>query len=227
MTLLPAITIEREYGSGGGAVGRRLARTLDIPCYGVDLLEEAAVMAGITPREAYRLEEQSAAPLSRFISGAFQVIPGIDPEADYLYEIQAELIRSRAQARPAVFIGRLAPDALKDSDLDYIRIFITRPFDNRVNQIEKLNNLSPERARAEIKRIDGMREARVKYHSGRRWGDSREYDLTLNSDDLGEDGCIQVIKTYLLLRGKRRKARGIRTVRPSSARTGTKKNEEK
>ncbi|MGI6108247.1 MAG: AAA family ATPase [Eubacteriaceae bacterium] len=214
MTAIPAITIEREYGSGGGAVGRRLAASLAVPYYGKDLMAEAAVQAGISPKEAFKLEEESGGPLARMVSSAFMMIPGVDPEADYLYEIQSELIRERARSGPAVFIGRLAQDALKESGLDYIRVFITRPLEARVNQIEKLENLSPKKAAKLVKEFDQRREARARYYGQRRWGDAREYDLTLNSADLGEDGCIEVIKKYLELRARRRRARGIKTRQP-------------
>lgn len=208
MNPIPAIAIEREYGAGGGEVARRLSQKLNIPIYGKDLLEEAAVLANITPREAYQLEEGFAGKVASFISRAFQMIPGVDPEEDYLYQIQAELIRSRSQARPAVFLGRLAQDALKGTGLDYIRIFITRPKEDRIYQVMKKKGLSAEQAEELIDKVDQNRTRRVLHHADRDWGSSENYDLVLNSEELGIDGCVEVIETFVNTRARRRKARG-------------------
>lgn len=209
MKSVPAITIEREYGAGGGEIGRRLAKKLSVPVYGKDILEEAAALAGITPREAYQLEASESGSLARFIFGAFQLIPGVDAEEDYVHDLQAELIRSRAQAQPAVFVGRLAQDALKDTGLDYIRIFVTRPLEERIYQIEKLKDLPQDKAAQLIHQVDQSRRNRAKHHSGREWGRAQDYDLVINSGELGTDGSVAVIERFLEERDKRRSSRGI------------------
>lgn len=48
------ITIEREYGSGGNEIARRLAEKLGIPCYGREILELVANDQGLTVSEIDR-----------------------------------------------------------------------------------------------------------------------------------------------------------------------------
>ena len=41
------ITIEREYGSGGTKIARRLSEACGVPCYGHEILEAVAKKQGI------------------------------------------------------------------------------------------------------------------------------------------------------------------------------------
>ncbi len=200
------ITVERQFGSSGGSIGRKLAARLDVPYYDRQLINEAAEIAGITPREAYRLEENLSGGLNRIIAGAFKFLPGIDPEADYFNEIQMEVIRRKAACGSSIFIGRTAQDAL--TDLDPLKIYIFRPLSERIHQIQKLENVSAETALELIRNKDKQRAVRVEYFFRRKWGDAAEYDLCLNSGALGEEGCVEVITDFINHYSRRQRARG-------------------
>ena len=51
------ITIEREYGSGGTEIARRLAEDCGIPCYGREILKEVSRKYDIPPERIDRYEE--------------------------------------------------------------------------------------------------------------------------------------------------------------------------
>ena len=55
----PIITIEREYGSGGSVVGKRVAEKLGIPFYNHEILEMAAERLGVPVSKLEGAEESS------------------------------------------------------------------------------------------------------------------------------------------------------------------------
>jgi len=38
------------------------------------------------------------------------------------------------------------------------------------------------------------------YHTGRRWKNPENYDLCLNTESLGLDNCVKLIKEYIRLK---------------------------
>ena len=44
---------------------------------------------------------------------------------------------------------------------------------------------------------DERRKSYHEYYTGQAWGDAKNYDLCLNVTDLGVDGALAVIGTYL------------------------------
>ena len=52
------ITIEREYGSGGTKIGRRLSEVCGIPCYGKEILEAVAKKQGMPVEQINQYEER-------------------------------------------------------------------------------------------------------------------------------------------------------------------------
>ena len=53
------ITIEREYGSGGTKIARRLSEISGVPCYGHEILEAVAKKQGIPVERINQYEEKS------------------------------------------------------------------------------------------------------------------------------------------------------------------------
>ena len=52
-----------------------------------------------------------------------------------------------------------------------------------------------------INKIDKERSAYYKSHTGREWTDIRNYDLCLNTGDIGIDKCVDIICDYLKISG--------------------------
>lgn len=51
------ITVEREFGSGGRELGKRLADALEIPCYDQEIINEVAKQKGLDPAHVERISE--------------------------------------------------------------------------------------------------------------------------------------------------------------------------
>ena len=51
-----------------------------------------------------------------------------------------------------------------------------------------------------IQKTDKSRSDYYRYYTGQEWTDARNYDLCLNSEKLGDDGCVEAIKRYMQVR---------------------------
>ncbi|MEA5074341.1 MAG: cytidylate kinase-like family protein [Eubacterium aggregans] len=207
------ITISRQFGSGGHNIAKRLAKRLEIPFYDEEIIVEAAKESGIDPEMVKALEETPTNSLlyslsSSAIFGGGSFSPVVDlPMTDKVFLAQSEVIRQYAEAGSCVIVGRCGNFVLRD-DPDAVDVFIHRDLEERINQVAKLYDLTQKKAAESVKKVDKQRSGYANYYSDRNWGQADNYDLALNSGLLGEDGCIEVIITFLNRMALRKKARG-------------------
>lgn len=101
------VTIEREYGSGGTRIAKKLAEVCGVPCYGREILETVAKKRGIPEDRIEQYEEKASGSLIYTIFLMSRVQTG---EADMLTEdgkvfLDEQLeIRRLALDGPAVFL---------------------------------------------------------------------------------------------------------------------------
>ncbi len=199
------ITIARENGSGGRAIGEALARHLGIEFYNRDLLRLASDESGISEQLFAKADEEvQHTLLFRVAHDAYkgEVIP---PDSDdfisneNLFRYQARVIRELARNESCVIIGRCADYILKDFD-NVVSLFIHAPLEARVATIMERHSLSDEAARKEIARVDKRRANYYHTFTGTDWRDASHFDLSLNSAEMGLDGCVDLVTRYLQLR---------------------------
>lgn len=206
------ITISRQYGSGGRNIGRKLAKALDIPFYDKDLIYEAAKESGISPDVARDLEERPTnALLYSYSPTSFFSMANYSPEiklplTDLLFLAQADTIRKFADMGSCVIVGRCGNYILRD-DPDTIDLYIHRAFGDRVNQVQKREDIPHREAVDLVKRTDKQRQNYHNHYTDFKWGESDNYDLVLNSGMLGEDGAVEVIEKFVEMYAIRRKSR--------------------
>ena len=58
-------------------------------------------------------------------------------------------------------------------------------------------DLSKDKAIDMIHKTDKKRASYYNYYSSKKWGDSRSYHLTLDSSQLGLQGCSEMILDYM------------------------------
>lgn len=206
------ITISRQFGSGGRNIAKRLAKKLDIPFYDHELIIEGARESGIDPEMVKALEETptnslfySLSTSSIFGGGSFSPIVDL-PMTDKVFLAQSEVIRNFAQQGSCVIVGRCANYVLRD-DPDTVDIFIHRPIEKRINQVSKLYDLTRKKAEDYVKKVDKQRAGYYSYYSDKNWGQADNYDLCINSEMLGEGGCVDVISQFIEKMNLRKKTR--------------------
>ena len=189
------ITISREFGSGGRTIGRMIAEKLNIPFYDKELVDHIALESGFAPKFVEEHGEHS--PGSSLFSYAFapQGVPGIMnglSTADFLWNVQCNVILQLAEKGPCVIVGRNADYILKDRD-DVLHTYIhaDKPF--RADRIVRLYGESEKSPEARLNDKDSRRAVNYKHFTGRDWGRCENYHLALDSGALGIDTCVDLI----------------------------------
>ena len=210
------ITIGRECGSGGRLIGQRLAERLNIRCYDKELLALAAKESGLN-KDLF--ESQDEKPTNSFLyslvmdtySFGYSNSPYIDmPLNQKVFLAQFETIRNLASTESCVIGGRCADYALAD-DPDVISVFITADMKDKVDEIVALNNLTPEKAKDFIQKTDKKRAHYYNYYSNKKWGDTRSYDLCLNSSKLTNEGVVEAILEYIKIKERHKDDKKMNT----------------
>ena len=189
------ITISREFGSGGRSIGRQVAEKLGIPFYDKELVEQVALESGFAPK--FVEEHGEHAPGKSFLAYAFapQGVPGVMnglSTADFLWNIQCNVILQLADKGPCVIVGRNADYILKDRK-DVLNVFIHADKDFRADRIVRLYGESEKSPEARLNEKDKRRKVNYQHYTGRTWGASQNYDVCFNSAKLGVDAVADMI----------------------------------
>ena len=189
------ISVGREYGSGGHIVATKLAEHFGLPLLDSNILSEIAKEKNAD--EAFlRKYDESARNLlfSRSVKGYSN-----SPE-EIIAQMQFDYIRARADAGESfVVIGRCADYILRDNP-GLIRVFILGDRDAKIKRTAEREGISEEKAKARMEQCDKRRKSFHNTHSDNKWGDSRTYDLTVNSSKLGLDAAAELIIRYVELK---------------------------
>lgn len=202
------VTIGRQYGSGGGEVGKKLAEQLGVHCYDKNILRMDSAESGIKESYFHLADERAGNKL------LYKIVSSLVPEqgapsfgsdlvsADNLFRFQSEVIRKLAAAESCVFIGRCAEYVLEGEE-GLVRVFLYADMEAREARIREKHLYEEKDLVKNIKRIDKERRDYHRYYTGRSWEDVGNYDLMLNTARLGIDGTVNVILDYLEERGLR------------------------
>lgn len=189
------ITISREFGSGGRTIGHLVAEKLGIPFYDKDLVDHIALESGFAKH--YVEEHGEHAPGSSIFSYAFthQGVPNVMhgmSTADFLWNVQCNVILQLADKGPCVIVGRNADYILKDRE-DCLHAFIHADKAFRADRIVRLYGESEKSPNARLQEKDKRRRVNYHHYTGRTWGASHNYDVCLNSSTLGVENCAEII----------------------------------
>ena len=186
------ITIGREFGAGGGTLGRRLAKELGIEYYDRDIiLATAKASAHLTPEQVRQWDERVPKEFG-FTQSLFNFYS--KPLGEELWNAQVHAIRELADKESCVIVGRNADYILKEYD-HCLRVFVHADRSWRLLLMRQempdtpWNVLEPDMDTA-----DRARRAYCEKMTGRTYGDSRNYDLTLCTSTLGLEKAYQLLK---------------------------------
>ena len=189
------ITISREFGSGGRTIGRKVAEELGIPFYDKELVDQIAMESGFAPKFVEEHGEHS--PSGSLFSYAFspQGVPGIMnglSTADFLWNIQCNVILQLADKGPCVIVGRNADYILKDrQDALHVYVFADMPY--RAERIVRLYGDSEKTPEQRLAEKDKRRRVNYQHYTGRTWGQAQNYDICLNTGVLGIEQCTDIV----------------------------------
>lgn len=188
------ITISREYGCKGRSVGLLVAEHFGVTLYDRDIIRETVKLSGLS----YEYLEEEGETISRTDSIMRLITPVHYEEKDTLFDMQKDVILNFAKKGPCVFLGRCADEILDEAGLDAFNVFLSASDYHRMLSVaEKIGKEPGDAAYKEMHKIDARRIAYYTRYSGRKWGDYKNFDLMLKTDDLSVEAAADVIiKAY-------------------------------
>ena len=200
------IAIGRGFGSGGKAIGTKLAEELGVPCYERQLLDMASEYSGINKKLFAEVDEKLR---GSYLMKHLMKIPYtyvVEPRdkeftSDInLFNIQAEIIREMAKTESFVVIGKCADYVLRDRP-NVVSVYVEAPEKDCITTVMDRMQVSESRARELVHKTDKYRADYYKYYTrGKNWKDPLNYDLMLNSSKMGWDNCVRLIRDYLQMK---------------------------
>lgn len=187
------ITISREYGSGGGEIGRRLSTYFDIPCYDKELLTMVAKDSGYCKEYFEKYDERPLKALTYFGVDSFANSLPINHQ---LFLKQFNLIQKLANEDSCIFVGRASDYALREYK-NVVNIFIHGDFEFRRKRSIVDHGVKEEISAHTVKKIDKERASYYKYYTDNRWGDAKNYHLCLDTSFIGIDETLNIIIDFI------------------------------
>ena len=194
------ISVGRQLGSGGRIIAKMLAEEFGCKFFDREVLNLAARESGFSEEFFERNDERKG-----FLDQIFHMhVPFISDSSFYdnglsqenLFRLQSDAIRKAASLSSCVFVGRCADYVLREHK-NMVTVFITADIEERINNICKRHNCSPDSARKIITNKEGTRSSYYNYYTGKTWGDSASYDLCVNSSRLGLEGTKEFIADFI------------------------------
>lgn len=208
------ITIARQYGCGGRAVGRKLSEALAIKYYDSELLSRAAAMNGVDEKFYRELDEKARSKFSSLFSysnagGSYFMPVYSDLVAnDQLFYTQANIVKEVSE-EPCVIVGRCADYVLRERP-NLVRVYLHASVEARKDRI--INNYGIEEGNVEktIAKADKRRSIYYNTYTDQDWGDARNYDLTLDTSKVSIDDIVELIIDFIECIDKKKKQIAIK-----------------
>ena len=186
------ISVGREFGSGGHLIAEKLSERFGIKLYDNNLLLEVAEKHGGCAESIQKYDET---PKSRILS---RTVRGYNnsPE-DIVSQLQFDFIRELAEKGESfVIVGRCAETVLKGHPA-LVSIFVLGDYDKKLERVIQKYSLSEKEAKSLMKTTDKKRKSYHNYNCDLHWGDSRLYEISINSSRLGIDGTVEILEDYI------------------------------
>lgn len=209
---MPVITLSRQFGAGGAAIGRALADRFRASYLDREILAIVAERSGIPEAEAEGYDERLPGLWQRLASALATsapevAVPSVPLEGlptaamgDRLAALTRAVIEEAAAGGNAVILGRGGGFILADRP-GVLRVLLHASFEARLryiaNRVEELPpDTRPDEAslRDLCRSIDEARARYLKHHFDVDWMDARQYDLALDTGRLGVSRSVELIE---------------------------------
>ena len=204
--MINIVTIEREYGSGGGEIARLLASRLDWKLWDQQLTEEIARIANC-PKEVVEHREERTDPLyyrlfKSFLRGSFEGSLNANKlnlvDSETILKMTQIVVEHAAKREQSVIVGRGSQHFLRDRP-DVLRIFL---YADRGSKLARLMARGRSQAEAEelVDNVDSERVEYIRKYFGAEWPAPTIYHAMINTA-LGDEAVVRVITDFVTITG--------------------------
>jgi len=210
-TMIRVLTIEREYGSGGPVIAKKLADRLGWKLWDQALTREIARRADCDLTAVERREERRDPLYYRlfksFLRGSFEANLQIHRlkllDSDRIVAITERMVREAAGAGNCVIVGRGSQYFLQERR-DVYHVFIYAPFDEKVRR-ERQSGKNLREAEDLVQAVDRDRAAFIRKYFDKQGPNHSLYHLMVNSK-IGDDRVVETIVQAMACHDQSREA---------------------
>lgn len=197
--MIKIITIEREYGCGGGEIARTVATGLGWTLFDQRLTEEIARLAGC-PKAVVEAREERNDPLyyrlfKSFMRGSYEGsinAPKLNlADSETIVKLTRHVVEHAAREGNCVIVGRGSQQFLK-ARVDTLRVFLYAPREDKVRRLLARGKSDKEAAEL-VDTVDRERADFIQKYFSAEWPDRVVYHAMLNTT-MGEDCVASMIQ---------------------------------
>ena len=198
MQMIKIITIEREYGSGGGEIAQLLSKQLGWKLWDQLLTEEIARLAEC-PKAVVQLREERTDPLyyrlfKSFLRGSYEgslnahKLKMVDSES--ILKLTERVVLHAAKTGNSVIVGRGSQHFLRDRQ-DTLRLFLYAPREEKRRRL-LTRGKSPKEAEELVDTVDRERADFIQKYFHVEWPDRSMYHTMINTV-IGDENVVEMI----------------------------------
>jgi len=196
------ITVEREYGSGGALIARRLAERLGWKLWDEELTAEIARIARVDHKAARECDERVDPLIYRlfkvFARGSYERALPIEGsssfDTDQMVEMLHKVVKDAASRGNCVIVGRGAPYILREHP-DAFHVFVYASREEKILRIKSIGKTEKEAAQL-VSEIDAERASFIRHYFGAEWPCRALYNVMINSK-FGDEYVIEMILEHI------------------------------
>jgi len=203
--MINVITIEREYGCGGGDIALEVSKRLGWKLWDQRLTEEIARLAHC-PKSVVEAREERNDPLyyrllKSFMRGSYEGsinAPKLNlVDSETIARITKRVVEHAAERGNCVIVGRGSQQFLKDR-ADALRIFLFAPREDKVRRL-LARGKSEREADELVDTVDRERADFIQKYFNVEWPDRPVYHSMLNTaigDECTANMILTLVQTY-------------------------------
>lgn len=198
------VTINRELGSGGRTIGRKLAERLNVKFYDKALIKELTKKFDLSVDELEKVKASKRNWWNDFVQGylnRYNVEERFNVESNVattenIFRVESQFLKELAADESCVIAGRSGFYIFRN-DPNAFKILIQSTMEKRIQRVMEKQGLTEAEAEKVIAKVDKGRERYTQEFSGTSRYDTRNYDLVINVANLTEDEAVDIILEYI------------------------------
>ncbi|MGH9773826.1 MAG: AAA family ATPase [Candidatus Acidiferrales bacterium] len=207
--MIRIVTVEREYGSGGGEIAQRLAECLAWKLWDQLLTEEIARLANC-PTAVVEVREERTDPLyyrllKSFMRGSYEgslnapKLKLVDCES--ILRITERVVLHAASKGNCVIVGRGSQHFLQSRE-DTLRVFLYAPREDKVRRLMSRGKDEKE-AQGLVDTVDHERIDFIQKYFHVEWPSRSVYHTMINTS-IGDETVVQTILNFMKILDSKR-----------------------
>ena len=186
------IVIQREFGSDGRAIARKVADTLGIRFYDRDIVEQVAKTLNLPVSTISDEEEKAEGGKLNYLMHKFPLGTDNSYMQDMIFSVQKDIILKVAEEENCIIVGRCA-DYLLRNRKNNLNIYIYAPYAYRLNVLVNEPGMTTDEATHIILSVDKAKNNYHQKYAGYYANDEHYQDLMINASMLPKDDIADLI----------------------------------